>query len=317
MGENSDMKKKNLYERNLMTYIQADSYGQNRLIVLLQYYMNKIFTHNIYLKYIEIPITTKCTLNCKECCNLIQYYQEPYHISTADIIRDVRKLSNVTKGILQLRLLGGEPLLHPELVRIVRQLLRFDNIKSIQIVTNGTLLLDEKMVRLLRKNKRVSIDISNYEEKSIKKKELIEQLKANHINYFTQKERIFWTAQADFSYRNRTGEQLKAVLPKCNMDCISMLNGKIHLCPRSSHGMDLGIIPNNPSDYCDLRQNKSMKEYRKSLYRLLNTTNISACNYCDIFQWKKLPKVVAAEQMSKENAKVILDSFLSENVYIS
>ena len=128
MGVNCYMKKENLYERNLMTYIQADSYGKNKLKVWLRYYANRFFLHNIYLKYIEIPITTKCTLNCKECSNLIQYYQEPYHISAADIIRDVRKLSRVAKGILLLRLLGGEPFLHPDLARIVRQILKYDNI---------------------------------------------------------------------------------------------------------------------------------------------------------------------------------------------
>ncbi|MBD5448774.1 MAG: radical SAM protein [Lachnospiraceae bacterium] len=305
------MKKKNLYERNLITYIQADSHGQNKLRVWLRYYANRFFMHNIYLKYIEIPITTKCTLNCKECCNLIQYYQAPYHISANDIIRDVRNLSSVAKGILQLRLLGGEPFLHPNLARIVRRILKFDNIKSIQIATNGTLLLDENMLKLLRGNKRVSIDISNYEEMSVNRVKLIEQLETNHINYFTQKERRFWTAQADFSYRNRTEGQLKTVLSRCSMDCISMLNGKIHLCPRSSHGMDLGIIPDQFTDYCDLRKNKTIKECRKKLYELLNATSISACNYCDVFQWQKLPEVIAAEQISKKDTKVILEKFLS------
>lgn len=302
------MKKKNLYERNLYTYIASCSYGKNKLSVWVQYYINK-FLHNIYLKYIEIPITTKCTLNCKECGNLIQYYQEPYHISAEELICDIRKLSRLTKGILWLRILGGEPLLHPELEYIVRQILKIENIKNIQIVTNGTLLLDKSMVRLLRGNNRISIDISNYEEKSVKREKLIEQLEKNHINYIAQKERTLWTAQADCTYRNRNQEQIRNILAKCNMDCISMLKGEIHLCPRSSHGMDLGIVPNNRLEYCDLRQKKPYKEHKKSLYRLLNISSISACNYCDIFRWRKLPEVIAAEQISKDNAKVILDNF--------
>lgn len=311
------MKAKNLYERNLLVCIQS-YYGPNNILCKLfhrismrfQYYINKYFIHNVYFKYIEVPITTKCTLNCKECANLIQFYQNPYQISSRDIINDIGNLANIAKEVLQLRLLGGEPLLHPELFGIVEQILQYKNIKNIQIVTNGTLLFSKEMIELLKKSDRVSVDISNYEEKSIKQKELITQLEGNNIRYFTQNERIFWTAQADCSYRGRNKNQLKDVLSKCNMDCISMLNGEIHLCPRSSHGMDLGIIPNDNKDYYNLRQMKSIKEGKKNIYRLLNTKSILACNYCDVYRWEALPQVKAAEQISKKEAELLLKKYM-------
>lgn len=300
------MKRRNLYERNLFACACQCATGNHKLLIALRYYSNKFFSHNIYFRYIEIPITTKCTLNCKECCNLIQYYQQPYHISSTDIVNDIRKLSIVSKEILQLRLLGGEPLLHPELSNIVEQILEFNNIKDIQIVTNGTLVFDEKTLNVLKRSSRISVDISNYEEMSIKKNLLIEQLELNHIRYITQRERIFWTAQADCSYRKRNKEQLESVLAKCDMDCISMLNGKIHLCPRSSHGMDLKIIPDNNKDYYNLRQMQSKREAKKSIYKLLNTKSITACNYCDTYRWRDLPEVKAAEQINKKEANEIL-----------
>lgn len=310
------MKAKNLYERNLFVCAQSYSGPNNILFKLLhlismyfQYYMNKLFIHDVYFKYIEVPITTKCTLKCKECCNLIQFYQDSYQISGHDIIYDIKNLSNIAKKILRLRLLGGEPLLHPELPRIVEQILQYKNIKNIEIVTNGTLTLSREMIEVLIKSERVSIDISNYGEKSIKQKELIAQLENNNIRYSTQKERIFWTAQADCSYRGRNESQLMDVLSKCNMDCISMLNGEIHLCPRSSHGMDLGIIPNNKTDYYNVRQMESIKEGKKNIYRLLNTRSIIACNYCDTYRWKELPQVRAAEQISKKEAKLLLKKY--------
>ncbi len=305
------MKRNNLYERNLSACMYAHYPERSKQFLRGgREILNKYFMHGIFLKYIEVLITTKCTLNCKECCNLIQYYQCPYHISAEDIVRDIRKLSRIAKEILQLRILGGEPLLHPKLAYIVRQILKLDNIKRIQIVTNGTLLFDEHTLKVLKNNPRISVDISNYGEKSLKRDELIEQLKRNHIKYYTQEDRIVWTKQADCTYRNRNYEQLKAVLARCHMDCISMLNGKIHLCPRSSHAMDLEIVPNRGADYFDLRQKRALKECKKSLYRLLNTTNILACNYCDVFRWERLPEVVAAEQISKEKANAIMKNFI-------
>ena len=299
------MKRRNLYERDLLACAWQYSACKHKLLVGLKYYSDKIF-HNIYFKYIEVPITTKCTLNCKECCNLIQYYQQPYHISSADIIDDIRKISSVAKGILLLRLLGGEPLLHPDLSNILEQILGFNNIKDIQIVTNGTLIFDERTLKVLKSSPRFSVDISNYEEMSVKKDLLIEQLENNHINYTTQRERIFWTAQADCTYRKRKEEQLESVLSKCDMDCISILNGKLHLCPRSSHGMDLNIVPDNDKDYYNLRQMLSKKEAKKKIYKLLNAKSIIACNYCDVFRWRDLPEVKAAEQISKKEADKIL-----------
>lgn len=275
----------------------------------LVYFSNKFFFHNVYFKYIEIPITTKCTLNCKECSNLIQFYQKPYHIKSSDIIADIRKLSEVAKEILLLRLLGGEPLLHPELSTIIEQILEFKNIREIQIVTNGTLLFDAKTLDILKREGRVVVDISNYEEKSVKQALLIEQLECNHIRYFTQEERIFWTAQADCSYRKRNEAELIDALGKCKMDCISLLDGKLHLCPRSSHGMDIGIVPINIMDYYNLRHVKSTKEAKRKIYKLLNRKSISACNYCDVFRWKELPEVKAAEQISKEEAAKILEKY--------
>lgn len=313
---------KNLYERNLLVCVQSHSSGRGQIKILsklfhqinrhFKYYMNKFIIHNVYLKYIEIPITTKCTLKCKECCNLIQFYQNPYQISSRDIINDVKNLSNVSKKILRLRLLGGEPLLHTELPNIVEQILQYKNIENIEIVTNGTLILSKEMIDVLVKSDRVSIDISNYEEKSIKRKELIAQLEENNIRYSTQKKRIFWTAQADCSYKGRNKSQLIDVLSKCNMDCISMLNGEIHLCPRSSHGVDLGIIPNDKTDYYNIRQMKSIKEAKKNIYRLLNTKSILACNYCDVYRWRELPEVIAAEQISKKDAELLLERYLDD-----
>lgn len=302
------MKIKNLYERNILACVQTHS-KHNRLVGWIKYNYSKLF-RIICFKYIEIPITTRCTLKCAECVNLIQFYKKPYHIPEEDIISDIRKLSNVSKEILWLRILGGEPLLHPGLANIIEQILPLTNIKTIQIVTNGTLLFDERMVNLLKNNKRLSVDISNYEEMSSKQGELIKQLEDNNIKYYTQKERIFWTAQADCSCRKRSKDEIKDILSKCSMDCISLLNGEIHLCPRSSHGMDLGIVPRNKRDYYNLRQMKSIKEGKKQLYNLLNTDSISACNYCDVYRWEELPEVKAAEQISKQDAELLLEKYL-------
>ncbi len=302
-------KSENLYVRNLKEYYNTPEWKRFRW---LPCWINETF-HKVCIKYVEVPITTNCTLNCKECCNLIQYYQKPYMIDADKIVKDVDRLSRATQGIRMLRLLGGEPLLHKDLEKILKGIAKNRKIKNIQIVTNGTLLFRDDVIRFMRENKRISVDISNYEEKSVKKEELICQLKENGIEYNTQEDRIFWTASSDFSVRKRTKAELEQCFSKCSMDCINMLNGKLHLCPRSAHGMDLKIISDHPDDYVDLRGTDSIGEIRKKLYVLLNTRYITACDYCDIFRWKELPAVKAAEQITKKEAGEVFRTMVTKS----
>lgn len=301
----------NFYRRNMKGYIWGGAEAPFRWLRL----RISMLLHRVCLKYVEIPITTNCTLKCRECCNLIQYYQKSYMVDADRLIEDVQKLTEAVDGILMCRILGGEPLLHRDLDKILNKLAANIKIKNIQIVTNGTLLLSDNVIGVIRKNPKISVDISNYEEKSTKKGELIAQLEKNHISYHTQEDRIFWTASADFGMRNRTVEELKEVYAQCSMDCINMLNGKLHLCPRSAHGMDLKIIEENPKDYVSLRGRDTTDAIRKRLYALLNTKFIAACNYCDIYRWKDLPTVRAAEQISREEAKEILDKAIKESFF--
>lgn len=303
------LKRQNLYKRNMRGYYIGGKSRNPFRHFRLQIGMLR---HRVCLKYVEIPITTGCTLNCRECCNLIQYYQKPYTVDADRLLEDVQKLTKAVDGILMLRILGGEPLLHRELDKILEGLAADHKIRNIQVVTNGTLLFSDPVIEVMKKYSQISVDISNYEEKSIKKDELVKQLKENQITYYTQEDRIFWTASADFSKRNRTVEQLKEVFSQCSMDCINMLNGKLHLCPRSAHGMDLKIIDENPGDYVNIREMDSAGTIRRRLYELLNAKSISACDYCDIHRWKELPTVRAAEQISREEAKKILNTALKE-----
>lgn len=63
-------------------------------------------------------VGTKCTLRCRDCCNII-----PYHSQTSfDIdllISDLRKLLGICKiNLLQIQ--GGEPFTHPQIKKLIQ-----------------------------------------------------------------------------------------------------------------------------------------------------------------------------------------------------
>ena len=303
----------NLYERNVykcfMKEMNIPIIGW--LIAAIWTKINKFILHKVYFNYVEVPITTKCSLRCKECANLIQYYQNGEFFDYKKIINDIHKLSQVSERIEMLRILGGEPLLHPDLKNIIEEILKNKNIRNIQIVTNGTMIFNENIIRVL-KNKRVSVDISNYKDISRNYKELIGQLRKHKIRFTTQ-DTFEWTEQGDFIYQGLSQKNLERALKICNLDCISLLDGSMHLCPRSSHGNDLNIFKSDEQDYVNIRKSRIKKQLKRELFELLNKKSIVACNFCKAYMQDCLKPCVAGEQIGRAESIAHYNEMLRVN----
>lgn len=261
----------------------------------------RFFKKDVYFRYLEVPITTKCSLNCEECNNLIQYYQSPKNFDTKQLISDIKRICGVSRRIKTLRILGGEPLVHPDLSIVLEELKKIDKIEHIEVVTNGTLLFDDKCARLL-KSKKFSVDISNYGEHSRKYAELIRQLDRKRISYHTQEKQKAWKALSSCRCRERSSMELQQVFAACTEDCHSLLDGELHLCARSSHGTDLGLFQKCRGEYVCVRKAYEKRRLKEQIYDLLNRKQITACNYCDLFQIDKMETIPSAEQISKKAA---------------
>ena len=290
----------NLYERNVYQCLKKNGNCiiDNPIMKWMCTKIHRYLIKDVLLKYVEVPITVRCTLCCEECCNLMQYYEKPYTIEGRQIVADVRHLARNVRFIKQIRILGGEPLVHKDLIYILAEIGKIPNIANVELVTNGTVLFSDELLMLL-KDSKYSVDISNYKENSKHYKEIISSLRKNHIAFITEKKGMTWWAMSDIRYRNRNVKQLQKALKSCKMDCLNMLNGAFHLCPRSSHGMELKIVEERQRDVVYIRKNNSIG---KELYNLLNTDYINACNYCDVFRMSKLKKVKAGKQIDRQKA---------------
>ena len=90
-------------------------------------------------------VTSKCNLNCQHCYNLNKYSNSSYSdLSYAECMQFISFLSENNCKVLSL--LGGEPLLHPN----IRDILLACKQKGIAVVitTNGT-LLDDEMISVI------------------------------------------------------------------------------------------------------------------------------------------------------------------------
>ncbi len=253
------------------------------------------------IEYIEIVLTTTCTLKCKGCSALMEHYKKQSHTNIDINIESLKKILDCCDTLQHLRLLGGEPLCYPDLFKILEFTKQQDKIKRITIVTNGTLLIKDKQILEILKNDKFDVFISNYGSFSRKKEELINELRENNIKYKLNEEDILWRDYGNLEFRNRSKKELKNQFLNCKVTCNSLYNGKLHHCPRSTHGTNLKKIPLKEQDYINvLDKNITKKQLRKKLYKFFYgyVPYIEACNYCN--SATKDLKLMPAGQQSKK-----------------
>jgi organic radical activating enzyme len=89
---------------------------------------------------LEIPIVFRCNLNCNYCAHLSQYMQDVPLVSLEMI---EKQLKDWTPRIAseQLRIIGGEPLLHPQIEDVLELFGQYrNNTDDVELVTNGAIL---------------------------------------------------------------------------------------------------------------------------------------------------------------------------------
>lgn len=248
----------------------------------------------LYVKQVELVLTTKCTLKCKECANLMQYYDRPYDIEVDSICQSIKNLLKKVDEIDTVVLVGGEPLLYKNLDSVVEELIINSKIKSIDIYTNGSIIPEEKVFNVLRSPK-CKIIISDYGKISRKKYDLAKECETRKIRYHLKYKDLHWGYVGNMDCRNRNIRQLKMQFRKCSNPCRSILNGKLFYCPRASHGDDLGYVSTKKGEYVDLfNSDVGIEDIMKILY---SSHYFTACNYCN-YGTKDLVSVIPGEQLA-------------------
>ena len=92
------------------------------------------------IHYLRISLTDKCNMRCVYCMSEDMVFQPTEDLmTTAEILRLVNLFARL--GIDKIRLTGGEPSIHPDLIPIVRGI-RAAGITRISMTTNGLRLND-------------------------------------------------------------------------------------------------------------------------------------------------------------------------------
>ena len=235
------------------------------------------------IKTIDVQVTEKCSLKCKDCSNLMQYYAKPEDSELNLLLKSIDKIMNSIDSLEEFRVLGGDPFMNKELHKIINKLVTYDKCKKVVVYTNAKFVPKGENLNCL-KNKKVMLDITDYGKHSWAASEFIEVAKKENIAYTTFKCTTWQDCGRIMPYSNKSEKQLEHLFNNCcNSDLISLLHGKLYRCPFSANGVNLKAIPQNKSDEVDLTDDTlSYDDLREQIKKLCyDKKYLTACSYCN------------------------------------
>ena len=167
-----------------------------------------------YMRSVDVMITTRCSLKCVSCSNLMQYYVNPKNSEHNSTLEALEILSKNVDYISEFRVIGGEPLMNKGWDIIVDGIMSKNPQRKVFIYTNGTIApKDDKLIKF-KDNKNVNFVITEYGELSKNLKNLHNQLDKFNINY-SSTVADNWVDCATIKHHNRSPKQNTEVFKQC------------------------------------------------------------------------------------------------------
>ena len=236
----------------------------------------------IWRPSVEVNVTEHCNLSCYGCNHASPLLAEEF-LAVDAFIADFEALGEVFHSD-ELRLVGGEPLLHPQLPRILAEVKRIGVADRIVLYTNGVLLhrmppdawerLDEIRVSAYPGVTRRFSD----EDCAASAERYGVQLEVTYIGQFRQ---------TLLNQRIEDGELVASIYRDCKekgeWSCHILRHGKFYKCPIAAVTGErlrmLGIeFHENPGDAVQVAGNPNLREDLRRY--LADERPLAACAYC-------------------------------------
>lgn len=233
------------------------------------------------IQSLDLVLTEKCSLKCKDCSNLMQFYAKPVDEDYNQLIESLDKFMKTVDYVYEIRLIGGEPFMYKKIDEVLNKILTYKNCGNIIVYTNGTIVPNEQKLKTF-KNDKIYFKISNYGSISRNVEKLEKTLKEKKIHYIT--ERITkWQDCAKIESYDRPLELTKQIFGNCCVnEALTLLHGKLYLCPFAAHAENLHAIPRAPEDSIDLLSSEHPDNLKKKIRNLaFEREYLEACKSCN------------------------------------
>ena len=282
---------------------------------LKSYFEKRVLQGKVDLPYLELVLTTKCTMRCESCNNLMQYFepQKQYASTLQGLKESLEALFKRVDSVQRLRIIGGEPLLFKELPELVEYLEQQDKIYTFSLVSNGTIDFSDDLLKALKHSSKFrKVTISDYSlspNLKIKREQesILRNLKLYKIPFSLDSsgENAKWTDPGKIYKRNRSKEKIIENFHFCKMPCVSLMSaegirneegklkenahalapkGALFVCPVVSSLSRLKGLEEFEGDFINLEDGKQrfFDFYAQDFFK--------ACDYCH--DWSKPRKQI-------------------------
>jgi len=262
---------------------------------------------------IGLYITSRCTLNCKLCASGIPYYKDPHHTETAKILETFKRLFPLYDQVNHADLLGGEPLMHPDVDIIAAELFKYRQfVPEFRIITNGTIIPSDNLCKSIRKildgGTRFLVLLDNYGVHSKNLDAVYDKFTSYEIpvrvdKYEGDKETQYaggWVKYGDYTANHKSPKEIMTQWKGCicrDLNYHEVWEGCIYPCAYSYAISALGHDVMKQDEFVDLFDGSSPEEQKIKLRRF-NLAPNSACHYCYSLS-RTSPRYPAAEQAER------------------
>lgn len=235
----------------------------------------------LLMRNLDLVVTERCSMKCRDCSNLMQYYKKPRDYSLEEIICWIDELLQYVDEIIELRILGGEPFMNGNLANIMHGLLPKNQIKYITIYSNAMIMPTREMWDAVSHDK-FGFSITDYGVRSQRLREICQELEKRHIAYDVHPCGK-WTQCSLIHKHNRSASANQSIYNECcGKNLTTLLNGKIYKCPFMANAMNLKAIPQEASDFISVSSlsNLSLIDARKVISDYLHRGYYASCDFC-------------------------------------
>jgi organic radical activating enzyme len=240
----------------------------------------------LYIRSIDLVITEKCSLKCKDCSNLMQFYEKPVDISAVELYQNLDDLCAVADEINEIRIIGGDPFMNKDCHNIVKHAASYPQVNKVVVYTNGTICPSEEKIAQMA-NDKTFVFITTYGDLS-RNAEKLSQLLAKYDIPFNNQPAYGWTDCGEIKEFQRNEEELKKVFQFCCAKHFTTLtDGKLFRCPFAANLHRLDAMPENKANYVSvigaskLESTERLALKQKMTHYLREISSIPACNTCN------------------------------------
>lgn len=279
--------------------ISSDLYWENDGSIQEAVYLAQKSKHDenyLYINSLDIVITEKCSLKCKNCANLNQYYKKPKDEDHE--FMSMERLFSCIDLVGRISIMGGEPLVCQKVTDYVKECKKYPNICNILVVSNGTIMPYVELTDTIKKDDRCLLSVSDYGELSKEKGRIIQDsVEKGYKICISRRVEGIWRELGRIEYLNMTESELEEKWNLCMMKKYLMLKeGKLFICPFAANGYALRAFDRNDINFINLAdESVSLEELKGQIKEFLNMKSHKVCKYC-IERGKYARLIPAAEQ---------------------